>query len=128
MTSPLRSRKPVGVIQELHGLWVAHYAIRHLMHQAAVEGDEDPDRLSFTHALRVLQDTLWQFQIVARELWPLLYRRLLQDLQREPLPEREIRENPRVVKRKVSTFPLKRLEHRYWRKPTQPSWAALTLI
>lgn len=32
---PFRSLKPVGVIQELYALLIAHYAIRALMHQAA---------------------------------------------------------------------------------------------
>jgi len=32
---PLRSLKPVGVIQELYALVIAHYAIRFLMHEAA---------------------------------------------------------------------------------------------
>ena len=33
---PLRSLKPVGVIQELYALLIAHYALRSLMHQAAL--------------------------------------------------------------------------------------------
>jgi hypothetical protein len=31
----LRSLKPVGVIQELYGLLIAHFIIRYLMHEAA---------------------------------------------------------------------------------------------
>jgi hypothetical protein len=31
----LRNRKPVGMIQELYALLIAHYAIRFLIHQAA---------------------------------------------------------------------------------------------
>ena len=34
---------------------MAHYAIRGLMHEAALKADEDPDRLSFLHAVRVVQ-------------------------------------------------------------------------
>ena len=49
---PLRSLKPVGVIQELYALLIAHYAIRSLMHEAAVQADLDPDRLSFTPCAR----------------------------------------------------------------------------
>ena len=33
---PLRSKKPVGVIQELYGLLIAHYIVRVLMHEAAL--------------------------------------------------------------------------------------------
>lgn len=47
---PLRSKKPVGVLQELYGLLLAHYALRYLIHQAALQAGLDPDRLSFTHA------------------------------------------------------------------------------
>ena len=65
---PLRSLKPVGVIQELYALLIAHYAIRHLMHQAALHRELDPDRISFVHALEVLRDAIAEFQMTARHL------------------------------------------------------------
>jgi hypothetical protein len=34
-TQPLRSRKPLGVVQEIYGLLVAHYLLRAAMSQAA---------------------------------------------------------------------------------------------
>ena len=51
----LRSKTPELVKQEFWGLLMAHYAIRGLMHEAALEADEDPDRLSFLHSVRVVQ-------------------------------------------------------------------------
>jgi thymidylate kinase len=51
----LRSKTPELVEQEFWGLLMAHYAIRGLMHEAALKADEDPDRLSFLHAVRVVQ-------------------------------------------------------------------------
>jgi len=51
----LRSKTPELVQQEFYGLLMAHYAIRGLMHEAALKADEDPDRLSFLHAVRVVQ-------------------------------------------------------------------------
>jgi hypothetical protein len=51
----LRSKTPELVEQEFWGLLMAHYAIRGLMHEAALQADEDPDRLSFLHAVRVVQ-------------------------------------------------------------------------
>lgn len=51
----LRSKTPDLVQQELWGLLLAHFAIRQLMAQAAWERGLDPDRLSFTHALRVIK-------------------------------------------------------------------------
>ena len=51
----LRSKTPALVRQEFYGLMRAHFAIRGLLHEAALRADEDPDRLSFLHAVRVVQ-------------------------------------------------------------------------
>jgi hypothetical protein len=51
----LRSKTPDLVHQELWGLLLAHFAIRQLMAQAAWQRALDPDRLSFTHAVRVIK-------------------------------------------------------------------------
>ena len=51
----LRSKTPELVRQEFYGLLMAHYAIRGLMHEAALKADEDPDRISFIHSVRVVQ-------------------------------------------------------------------------
>jgi Transposase DDE domain len=51
----LRSKTPELVRQEFFGLLMAHFAIRGLMHEAALKADEDPDRLSFLHSVRVVQ-------------------------------------------------------------------------
>jgi Insertion element 4 transposase N-terminal/Transposase DDE domain len=48
----LRSKAPDGVYQEAYGYLCTHYAIRRLMHDAALNGHIDPDRLSFTASLR----------------------------------------------------------------------------
>lgn len=125
---PLRSRKPVGVIQELYGLVIAHYAIRFLMHEAALQAGVDPDRLSFVHALRVIADAVPEFQMTAPEQRPQLYARLLRDIAAGRLPERRLRSNPRVVKRKMSKFHLKRPEHHHWPQPTMPFRQAVELI
>ncbi len=54
----LRSKTPELVEQEFYGLLLAHFAIRGLMHEAALKADEDPDRLSFLHAVRVVRRKL----------------------------------------------------------------------
>jgi hypothetical protein len=54
----LRSKTPELVEQEFYGLLMAHFAIRGLMHEAALKADEDPDRLSFLHAVRVVRRKL----------------------------------------------------------------------
>jgi hypothetical protein len=51
----LRSKTPELVQQEFFGLLMAHFAIRGLMHEAALKADADPDQLSFLHAVRVVQ-------------------------------------------------------------------------
>jgi hypothetical protein len=51
----LRSKTPDLVRQEFYGLMMAHFAIRGLMHEAALKADQDPDRLSFLHAVRVVR-------------------------------------------------------------------------
>lgn len=54
----LRSKKPDLVEQEIWGLLITHYAIRHLMHQAADDIDIDEDRLSFLRSLRVVRRSI----------------------------------------------------------------------
>lgn len=54
----LRSKTPDLVRQEFYGLMMAHFAIRSLIHEAALKADEDPDRLSFSHAVRVVRRKL----------------------------------------------------------------------
>jgi hypothetical protein len=54
----LRSKTPDLVRQEFYGLIMAHFAIRSLIHDAALKADEDPDRLSFLHAVRVIRRKL----------------------------------------------------------------------
>ncbi len=54
----LRSKTPDLVRQEFYGLLMAHFAIRGLMHEAALQAGEDPDRLSFLHAVRVVRRKL----------------------------------------------------------------------
>lgn len=56
----LRSKTPDLVKQELWGLLLAHFAIRQLMVQAAYPRAIDPGRLSFVHAVRVIQRKLPQ--------------------------------------------------------------------
>jgi hypothetical protein len=51
----LRSKTPDLVRQEFFGLMMAHFAVRGLMHEAALKADEDPDRLSFLHSVHVVQ-------------------------------------------------------------------------
>lgn len=51
----LRSRTPALVRQEFFGFLLAHFAVRSLMHEAALKAERDPDKLSFLHAVRVVR-------------------------------------------------------------------------
>jgi hypothetical protein len=57
----LRSKRPDLVRQEFYGFMMAHFAIRGIMHEAALKGDVDPDRLSFVHAVRVIRRKIATF-------------------------------------------------------------------
>lgn len=57
----LRSKRPDLVRQELYGLLMAHFAIRGLMHEAALMADKDPDKLSYVHAVRVVRRKIAAF-------------------------------------------------------------------
>src|SRR5215470_9610555 len=61
---PFRSQRPVGVLQEIYGLLIAHYLLRALAVTAARAAQVAPTRVSFVAALRLLRDHLvrdtWQ--------------------------------------------------------------------
>jgi hypothetical protein len=57
----LRSKTPDLVLQEAWGFLLTHFALRALMHEAALGAlpkARDPDTVSFTHTLRVVRRTL----------------------------------------------------------------------
>src|SRR3954465_4452799 len=54
----LRSNPSELVRQEFWGLLLAHFAVCGLMHEAVLRADEDPDRLSFLHGVRVVRRKL----------------------------------------------------------------------
>jgi hypothetical protein len=60
----LRSKTPDLVRQEFYGLMMAHFAVRGLMHEAALKADTDPDQLSFLHAVRVVRRKLATFHAI----------------------------------------------------------------
>lgn len=116
---PLRSKSPELLYQELYGLVLAHYAVRAWMHESAREANLDPDCLSFTHALHVLDTACYEFAITATDDHPRLTQRLLADLceSKSLLPTRRLRFYPRVVKRAFSSFRRKQRWHLsfYWK-------------
>jgi len=43
---------------------MAHFAIRGWMHEAALRADEEPDRLSFLHSVRVVKRRMARFAAI----------------------------------------------------------------
>lgn len=125
---PFRSRTPLGVLQEFYGLLIAHYLIRSIMHEAALKADVAPIRLSFTKSVRIIRRAVFESQIVAPSQVADWRERLLRHIGQEILPLRDNRSNPRVVKRKMSKFDLKREVHCQWPQPTKPIYEAIVLL
>jgi hypothetical protein len=117
---PLRSLKPVAVIQDLSALLLAHFVVRFVMHQAGLAFPLDPDCLSFVESLRLIRAAIPESQLVHPALHDRLWPRLLRDIVRHILPARPNRTHPRVVKRKMSSFKLNRPDQRSLPKPSQP--------
>jgi len=72
---PPRSLKPVGVIQDLYSLLLAHYAVRASMAEAATQAGLAPTRLRFVHAVELIRLALDDVHLVAPAHHSLLYQR-----------------------------------------------------
>jgi Transposase DDE domain/Insertion element 4 transposase N-terminal len=59
----LRSKTPDLVRQEFYGFLLSYFAIRGLMHEAALSVGEDADHLSFANAVEVVRRKLYTFNI-----------------------------------------------------------------
>ena len=92
---PLRSRTPVGVVQEVYGLLLAHYVCRAVMAEAAAVAPRPlpPSRLSFLGTLRLLRLALPEFHRTAPADHPRFDRQLLADVAARPLALRRDRSN-----------------------------------
>ena len=98
----LRSRTPEGIRYEVAGHVLFYFLIRWMMVEAATAHGQDPLRLSFTQALRELQDMSQTLitaspQRVSRVLLPRLMARIVQHL----VPERPGRHYSRPYDTKV---------------------------
>lgn len=108
----LRSETPLGVMQEIYTLSMAHYAVRKVMHEAALAADIDPDRLSFLGTLRILRARMPECRATTLAEMAMWYRAVLREISDERTEPRRNRINPRVVKQKMSKFEKKKPEHR----------------
>lgn len=108
-----RSKTPDGVKQEAYALLVAYNLIRDLMLEAGQAKGIDPLTISFTQSLAVIRRAMVRFESASRGHLDRLVKQLIEDLAacRIDRPRRP-RTYPRVVKRKMSNFKLKRQHHR----------------
>ncbi|MFL5694282.1 MAG: hypothetical protein ACJ795_21015, partial [Ktedonobacteraceae bacterium] len=101
----LRSKTPAGVSQELYGIFLAHYAVRALMAQAAMQANLDPDRLSFTEGLFHLTEMIdLALTLEPEEATEPLLRRLRHKMALKVLPVRCLRINRREVKQVYNKY------------------------
>jgi hypothetical protein len=123
----LRSRTPLGVLQEIYGLLLGHYAVRVLMYEAAVAKGIDPQRISFTATLKILRCRLPECPSSLRCLrtW---HKALLEEIGEEILPDRRNRINPRVIKRKMSRWEKKKPKHCRYPQPAKEFRPAIVLL
>jgi hypothetical protein len=108
----LRSETPRGVLQEIYALSLGHYALRKMMHEAAVQAEVDPDRLSFVGCLHIVRTRMPECRAKTAQEMAQWYQMLLIEMSEEKTEPRRNRINPRVVKQKMSKFKQKRPEHR----------------
>jgi hypothetical protein len=59
----LRSKTPELVRQEFYAFLLVYFSVRGVMHEAALDADEDPDRLSFLHSVKVIRRKIPAFGI-----------------------------------------------------------------
>ena len=60
--TPIRSKNPREVVQEVYGWLLGHWVVRCLMFQAATEQGLSPLRLGFTGTLNVIRRAIPKFQ------------------------------------------------------------------
>lgn len=123
----LRSQTALGVLQEIYGLLLGHYAVRRLMDESAARREIDPQRISFTNTLKILRCRLPECPKSYRGLreW---YNALIEEIGEELLPVRRNRINPRVIKRKISCWKKKKPEHRPYPQPAKEFRSAIVLL
>lgn len=108
-----RSKLPLLVEQELYGMLTLYNLVRSLINQAAQKNGVDPLRISFVDALQAVIEAIPAMQRAPTERLRILYKRLLDDIARCVLKRwRRKRAYPRVVRVKMSSYCLKRPDHK----------------
>lgn len=119
--TPIRSKNPREVVQEIYGWLLGHYCIRATMFQSATIAGISPLRLSFTGSLRVIRRAIPQFQqnIDNSTNLNIYFSWLITEILDLEIPHPQGRTNPRVVKKTRSKFKSKKRSHRNNGTPRQ---------
>lgn len=105
-----RSKSPDGILQEGYALFALYNMIRKLMAKAGELHNLNPLEISFVETIQVIKETTPRFQAATTDRQrSQVVRQMLRDVAdcRNLRPRRK-RQWPRVVKRKMSNFKLKR--------------------
>jgi hypothetical protein len=103
----LRSTDPDGIRQEIYAYLITYQAIRQLITQAAEQAGIDPDRLSFTTALRAVRRWITTAATAATATLANARSTTLTEISQDQHHRRD-RHSPRVVKRSQAPYPAKR--------------------
>ena len=96
---------------------MAHFAVRGLMHEAALKTAEDPNRLSFLHAVCVIRRKLPAFGTIPPQQKTAFHEAVLDEILEERVVSSRHRWNPRGIKRKMSNYPLRSAKGKKHLKP-----------
>ena len=103
----LRSIEPDGVYQELYAYLITYQAIRSLIAAAAGDEQVDPDRLSFTVAIRAVRRWITSAATAAPAVLAAAVAVVLLEIGQDQ-HQRRNRSGPRAVKRSQASYPAKR--------------------
>lgn len=108
----LRSKTPELVEQELYAVVIVYNLVRELIHQAAMESNQDARGLSFLDALQCIIEAIPHMSLALRPHAEFQYQYLIALIGECKIdrPQRH-RINPRVVKVKMSNFKRKTKNH-----------------
>ena len=118
--TPIRSKKPKLVVQEIYGWLLAHWAIRSLIFHASTTTEQSPLQFSFTGTLRILRRAISQFQQALPSSLPYFFSWLISEIAEQIIPTRQGRTNPRIVKKPRSKFRARKPIHRTGFTQLQP--------
>lgn len=124
----LRSKSPEGVRQEAWAYLLTHYAIRALVGTAAHHRGVDPDRISFSATLAAARRSVRAGLGSASATLAVALGAAVGEITRALVRVRRLRAAPRVVKRKMSNYGVKRPGHAGWPQPTRHPAEAVVVL